>query len=69
MYRVLDQTNWARKAHFNFFTSFDDPFFGLTSTVDVSLLVKASQKAGFPFFFRKHLRIPSRNQCCGGAGV
>lgn len=37
MYRiekVIDVTQWNRKEHFEHFTSFDDPFFGVTVNVD-----------------------------------
>ena len=38
----LDLEKWKRKAHFNFFKKFDEPFFGVTVEVDCT---KAYQKA------------------------
>ncbi|MCU6167761.1 hypothetical protein KWH76_23435, partial [Enterobacter roggenkampii] len=30
----IDIEKWNRKEHFNFFKTFDDPFFGMTANVD-----------------------------------
>jgi len=32
--KQLDIANWNRKEHFEFFRKFEEPFFGLTATVD-----------------------------------
>ena len=34
MKTALDIESWARRDHFHFFRQFEEPFFGLTATVD-----------------------------------
>lgn len=43
MYRVRDVDTWSRRAAFQFFSSFDDPNFGLTVELDVSRFVPAAR--------------------------
>ena len=35
MKRVINLDNWNRKEHFKFFSALDDPFWGITMTVDL----------------------------------
>ena len=39
MYRPVDLENWNRKDAFGFFRSFEDPFFNVTVTLDVTVLL------------------------------
>ncbi len=32
--KILDQSNWNRKEHFNFFNKYDEPFFGIVTVID-----------------------------------
>ncbi|ETN96417.1 chloramphenicol acetyltransferase [Zhouia amylolytica] len=50
MVKKLDITNWNRKAHFNFYKNFDEPFFGLTFEVEVSNAYKHCKKEAYSFF-------------------
>ena len=34
MKQTIDITHWNRREHFEFFSQFDDPFFGITTLVD-----------------------------------
>lgn len=50
MKQVIDLDNWNRKEHFDFFSSFDDPFFGVTTTVDFTKVYQQSKKQEKSFF-------------------
>ncbi|NPD82156.1 chloramphenicol acetyltransferase [Prevotella sp. PINT] len=50
MKQFVDLEKWNRREHFEFFSSFDDPFFGVTTLVDftnVRKRCKAEQKSFF----------------------
>ena len=36
--KIIDLATWNRKEHFEHFSAFDDPFFGVTVHVDLSLI-------------------------------
>lgn len=42
--------NWKRKDHFNFFSQFEEPFFGVTVTVDVTKGYHFVKEQGHSFF-------------------
>jgi chloramphenicol O-acetyltransferase type A len=46
----LDIQNWARKDHYNYFGSFDDPYFGVVVNVDCTAAYQHSKKRGTSFF-------------------
>ena len=48
MKRVINLDNWNRKEHFKFFSALDDPFWGITTTVDFTSVYQ--QTFGFGFF-------------------
>jgi chloramphenicol O-acetyltransferase type A len=50
MKHQLDMATWKRKDHFNFFQSFDEPFFGVTVEVDCTVAYEASKVRGCSFF-------------------
>lgn len=54
MKTVIDLDNWNRKEHFNFFNSFEEPYFGLTFELDVTEAKAYSKKNGLPFFLVYH---------------
>ncbi|KOS07176.1 chloramphenicol acetyltransferase [Flavobacterium akiainvivens] len=45
----LDLTTWPRKEHFEFFSRFEEPFFGLVATIDCTKGYAAAKEAGVPF--------------------
>lgn len=50
MKTLIDIDKWSRKEHFQFFSQFDEPFFGITVIVDCTrayLLSKANKKSFF----------------------
>lgn len=34
--RIIDKNTWKRKEHYEFFSEYDDPFFGITSEIECS---------------------------------
>ena len=50
MKKLLDLENWNRKEHFLFFKQMQEPFFGVTVTIDCSKAYTASKKLGSSFF-------------------
>ncbi len=49
-YSVINTGAWPRKATYEFFKSFDDPFFNLTALVDVTALVQYCKATRGSFF-------------------
>lgn len=59
MKTLIDIDKWSRKEHFRFFSQFDEPFFGITVTVDCTrayLLSKANKKSFFPTYLYMALK-------------
>lgn len=50
MYEKLDTDKWNRKDQFEFFRSYDNPFFNICSEVDVTLLYEFATKNKLSFF-------------------
>lgn len=50
MKHLLDLSNWNRREHFEFFSRFEEPFFGLVVTVDCTLALAEAKRLGIPFF-------------------
>lgn len=48
-YKEIDIQDWERKSQYNFFKSFDDPFFNITSNVDIGHLPGYVQEKGYSF--------------------
>jgi len=48
--QILNIENWPRKEHFHFFRKFDEPFFGVTVTVDCTAGYAISKTEKIPFF-------------------
>ncbi|KAA1246360.1 chloramphenicol acetyltransferase [Aquimarina sp. RZ0] len=50
MRTALNLTTWNRKEHFEFFSSFDEPFFGITTTLDFSIGYQKVKDLGCSYF-------------------
>lgn len=50
MKQFIDLGTWNRREHFNFFSALDDPFFGITTTVNFTNVYQQSKKTGISFF-------------------
>ncbi len=46
----IDLDTWNRKEHFEFFGSFDEPFFGVSTTVDFTKGYQKIMDMGYPYF-------------------
>jgi chloramphenicol O-acetyltransferase type A len=46
----IDLDAWYRTHHFNFFNSFEEPFFGATVNVDVTIAYQKAKEQGVSFF-------------------
>tara|TARA_B100000963_G_C22468650_1_gene599075 strand:+ start:32 stop:667 length:636 start_codon:yes stop_codon:yes gene_type:complete len=61
--QIIDQNNWNRKEHFEFFNSYDDPFFGITTEVDCTIAYDHSKAKNVSFFaFYLHRSILAVNR-------
>jgi chloramphenicol O-acetyltransferase type A len=50
MKRIIDVQSWNRKEHFEFFSSFDDPFFGIVSEIDCTKAYQNCKANQYSFF-------------------
>lgn len=50
MREKIDINTWLRKDHFNFFSTFEEPFFGVTVEVDCTKTYLQAKQAGVSFF-------------------
>ena len=50
MKRIIDTVNWKRKEHFEFFSSFDEPFFGVVTEFDCTRAYEKVKSQGASFF-------------------
>ncbi|MCF6360116.1 MAG: CatA-like O-acetyltransferase [Cyclobacteriaceae bacterium] len=48
--KKLDLSTWNRNAHFDFFKSYDQPFFGITAEVDITKAYIFTKERGVSFF-------------------
>ncbi|WP_375416982.1 CatA-like O-acetyltransferase [uncultured Hymenobacter sp.] len=46
----LDLAHWNRREHFEFFTAFDEPFFGLVAPIDCTRAQAEAKRLGISFF-------------------
>lgn len=56
--KIIDQDSWNRREHFEFFSSYDDPTFGIVSEVDCSkayALAKERQLSFFAWYMHKSM--------------
>ena len=50
MKTILDLEQWPRKEHFEFFSTFDEPFFGVVADIDCTLAYQNARSNGISFF-------------------
>ena len=63
MKKIIDIENWERKDHFNFFNAFDNPFFGITTTVDCTKAYDFCKTNNISFFlYYLHKSILAANK-------
>lgn len=62
MRTVVDVDNWARKEHFKFFNSFDEPYFSVNVDVDCTLAYGKAKELGVSFYlYYLHCAITAIN--------
>jgi chloramphenicol O-acetyltransferase type A len=50
MKQQIDILNWNRKEHFEFFSNFEEPFFGITTPIDCTIAYEKAKEMNIPFF-------------------
>ena len=50
MKKIIDIRSWKRKEHFEFFNSFDEPYFGVVTEIDCNKAYEKSKCTGESFF-------------------
>ncbi len=50
MRKLIDLNDWNRKEHFEFFNTFEEPFFGVTLAIDCTFALQKSKDLGISFF-------------------
>jgi chloramphenicol O-acetyltransferase type A len=59
----IDIKNWNRKEHFEFFSTFEEPFFGITTPIDCTIAFEKSKELNIPFFiYYLHKTLTAVNQ-------
>jgi len=56
MKKYLNINNWNRKEHFEFFSTFDDPFFGIVDEIDITQAQNMCKEKNIPFFIYYHFQ-------------
>lgn len=63
MKQQIDIKNWNRKEHFEFFSTFEEPFFGITTPIDCTIAFEKSKELNIPFFiYYLHKTLTAVNQ-------
>ena len=63
MKQKIDISSWNRKEHFEFFNTFEEPFFGITTQIDMTIAYEKAKKLQIPFFvYYLHKTIAAINQ-------
>lgn len=50
MKTLIDTAAWVRKDHYQFFSQFEEPFYGITVSIDCTAAYQYAQKNGISFF-------------------
>ena len=50
MKQKIDITSWNRKEHFEFFSTFEEPFFSITTPIDMTIAYEKAKVKQIPFF-------------------
>jgi chloramphenicol O-acetyltransferase type A len=50
MKHLLNLADWNRREHFEFFSRFEEPFFGLVANIDCTPALAEAKRLGVPFF-------------------
>jgi chloramphenicol O-acetyltransferase type A len=50
MKTLIEIVGWIRKDHYRFFSQFEEPFYGVTVSIDCTAAYQHAQKLGISFF-------------------
>lgn len=59
MFKEVDTSAWDRKATYEFFRDYEDPFFNITANLDVTRLVPFCKQNGLAFSLAALLPLTS----------
>jgi chloramphenicol O-acetyltransferase type A len=63
MKKKIDLATWNRKEHFEFFSTFEEPFFSITTPIDMTIAYEKAKVMQIPFFvYYLHKTIVAVNQ-------
>ncbi len=63
MKQKIDISTWNRKEHFEFFCTFEEPFFSITTPIDMTVAYEEAKAMQIPFFvYYLHKTIAAVNQ-------
>jgi chloramphenicol O-acetyltransferase type A len=63
MKQKIDLATWNRKEHFEFFSTFEEPFFGITTPIEMTIAYEKAKAMQIPFFvYYLHKTIAAVNQ-------
>ncbi|WP_333807965.1 chloramphenicol acetyltransferase [Flavobacterium sp.] len=63
MKQKIDKSTWNRKGHLEFFTAFQEPFFGITTTLDCTIAYEKAKSMQISFFvYYLHKTLVAVNQ-------
>lgn len=63
MKQQIDIKNWNRKEHYEFFSTFEEPFFGITTPIDCTIAFEKSKELNISFFiYYLHKTLIAINQ-------
>lgn len=63
MKQLIDPSQWERRAHFDFFKNFQEPFFGVTVEVDCTIAYEEAKRHAYSFFlYYLHQSLTAANQ-------
>ena len=61
--KVINIDKWKRKEYFNFFSEYDEPFFGIVSEIECTKAMQSAKESGVSFFsYYLHQSISAVNE-------
>lgn len=52
--KIIDTSNWNRKEHYEFFSTFENPFFGITTEIDLTFAYQFCKEHQYSFHHYYH---------------
>lgn len=63
MKKEINLETWKRKSHFNFFSAMEEPFYGVTVAIDVTLAYEKAKEQNVSFFiYYLHATLKAMNE-------